>query len=151
MVEVMSAFTWLQWPVKIKGYKGASEDKLHITARFMGVEKINPEVITNLIRPLKLSYNFPAAKLRWCPDIWGKHFVLELKAFPNEMREVNEITSPLYPSQYAPWRPHITVDEEYWNAVCNLKIQAEDVLTVIPCLQLFIDGQAYYRWVAGDT
>lgn len=145
----MSLYTWLQWPVQIKDYIG-DKHTLHITARFMGKENISVPAVENLIRGRGYGFDFKPDQFSWMPDRWGGHFVLHLLNVPHVMIAINKATEPLYPNQYSPWKPHITVSTEYWNRAVVEEIKAFDVLDVAPYLELIVQGSKHYRWTTKE-
>ncbi len=137
--------SWLQWPVKIKGYEGEDENELHVTARFLGVENTKPEAVSNLIVGMGISFKWGATLFIWEPALWGGHHVLVLKECPYAFWQVHHRTRTLYEANRS-YVPHVTVSEKYWKRVCSENITAAQVLTVEPMLQLFIKGVEVHRW-----
>jgi hypothetical protein len=110
--------SWLQLPVSLRGCK---DPDLHLTVKYFGRAQINPVVVAAKIKHDILKPGDFRSPIEWTPTTFSDLFyVLELTKYPMVLAWMHSHFT-LIADQFPPWRPHITVNKEYWAWVRDTK------------------------------
>jgi hypothetical protein len=138
IVNVDKPYSWLQWPVTLKS---CDESGLHLTTKFFGKAKVNPESIREMMQhfgplPSAMHPCLPeASDYRWEAAKFGDALVLELTQYPIGIVYAHARFS-LIQDDFTPFGPHITVPRGYWEKVVREKLTPQDEKLCFGALEL---------------
>lgn len=131
--------TYLFWPVKVGGH-----GDLHITAKYLGKLDIDPKEIAKAIEGIPTDVD--VSQIEWEPVVFdtkndGQVKVLQLVAFPENMKRIHDALEKFRKDDYDSYKPHITVPDELWNEVNDNAASAMDYDIEIDPLSLKVKGE----------
>lgn len=133
-------YSYLYWPVQIDG------ENLHITAKFLGKEKVTVEEIRKDLDGKNRDVDVWG--LEWTPVVFdtkndGKVKVLQFTEFPNSMKEVHDALAKYKKDDYPDYKPHVTVSDKLWDKVKENSYSPDDMGITIGKLMFKVDGVEY--------
>lgn len=130
----------VQFPVSILGYDKKSDGiPFHITLRWGKIDDEEKFVddVTKAIDGLDLT---PPKITKWTPEIFGKDkefYVLLSPNPPANLLKIKDAIDPIFgPDPFHPYKMHITVDQELWDAVKDNYLSPNDLEVDVGPLQV---------------
>ncbi len=113
------SYSWIQWPVSLKGLSPLY--KPHLTFKFLGTALLDPPAVKRRIM-VDMHHTLPVQEFAWEPQFWTSpishtnHYVLAFVKYPRAL-DLWRISFDIIKDEYIPWRPHISVPNEYFLLV----------------------------------